>query len=230
MLLSIGIAQAQTRTVSGTIISGEDNFPLPGVNITLKGKSGQGTISDVDGKYSIQASSDDVLVFSFVGYNSQEILVGNRSQIDVTLSTDETQLGEVLVVGYGSQNKRDLTGAVGSVKGDEIARLPVASLDNALQGRAAGVFVTSPSGTPGAGITMQIRGNTSLSASSQPLYVIDGIPVISEDLSGLFSGGQSTNSLADINPADIESIEILKDASAAAIYGSRGANGVVLIT
>lgn len=230
LLLTIGIVQAQTRTVSGTIIAGEDNFPLPGVNITLKGKSGQGTISDVDGKYSIQASSDDVLVFSFVGYNSQEILVGNRSQIDVTLSTDETQLGEVLVVGYGSQNKRDLTGAVGSVKGDEIARLPVASLDNALQGRAAGVFVTSPSGTPGAGITMQIRGNTSLSASSQPLYVIDGIPVISEDLSGLFSGGQSTNSLADINPADIESIEILKDASAAAIYGSRGANGVVLIT
>ncbi|MFC3414288.1 SusC/RagA family TonB-linked outer membrane protein [Algoriphagus hitonicola] len=230
MFLSIGLIHAQTRTISGTIIAQEDNFPLPGVNVTLKGKQGQGTISDVDGKYSIEAGADDVLVFSFVGYTAQEILVGNRSQIDVSLATDETQLGEVLVVGYGSQNRRDLTGAVGSVSGEDIARLPVASLDNALQGRAAGVFVTSPSGTPGAGITMQIRGNTSLSASSQPLYVIDGIPIISEDLSGLFSGGQSTNSLADINPNDIESIEILKDASASAIYGSRGANGVVLIT
>ncbi|MDV7394879.1 TonB-dependent receptor plug domain-containing protein, partial [Arthrospira platensis SPKY1] len=112
----------------------------------------------------------------------------------------------------------------------DIEQVPVASLDAALQGRAPGVFVSSPSGTPGAGITVQVRGNTSLSASGQPLFVIDGIPMIAEDLSGLFSGGQSTNSMADLNPNDIASIEILKDASATAIYGSRGANGVVLIT
>lgn len=225
-----GLIQAQERSVTGIVISGEDNFPMPGVNVFVKSDPNKGTITDVDGNFAIQADPEDVLVFSFVGFLTQEVLVGNRSVINLTLEVDETTLGEVLVVGYGTTNKRDLTGSVGSVKGDEIARLPMASLDNALQGRAAGVFVASPSGTPGAGITMQIRGNTSLSASSEPLYVIDGIPIISEDLSGLFSGGQATNSLADINPGDIESIEILKDASATAIYGSRGANGVVLIT
>lgn len=225
-----GLVRAQGNSVTGTVISGEDNLPMPGVNVFLKSDPYKGTITDVDGKFTLLALPEDTLVFSFVGFLTQEILVGNRSLIDLILAIDETQLGEILVVGYGTTNKRDLTGSVGSVKGDEISRLPVASLDNALQGRAAGVFVASPSGTPGAGMTMQIRGNTSLSASSEPLYVIDGIPIISEDLSGLFSGGQATNSLADINPSDIESIEILKDASATAIYGSRGANGVVLIT
>ncbi|WP_194774276.1 SusC/RagA family TonB-linked outer membrane protein [Pararhodonellum marinum] len=220
---------AQTQTVTGTVISAEDNMPLPGVNVRVQGST-TGAITDLDGQYSIQAAPDQTLIFSFVGFNTQEALVGNRTRVDITMELDAKTLSEVVVVGYGTTNRRDLTGSVGSVRGEDIARLPMASIDNALQGRAAGVFVQSPSGTPGAGITMQIRGNTSLSASSEPLYVIDGIPIISEDLSGLFSGGQATNSLADINPADIESIEILKDASAAAIYGSRGANGVVLIT
>jgi TonB-linked SusC/RagA family outer membrane protein len=223
------IAVAQVQTVSGTVVSVEDDLPLPGVNVRIKGTT-TGTVTDLDGRYAIQAANDQILVFSYIGFDTQEIAVGNRNLIDVILQVDSKTLGEVVVVGYGTQSRRDLTGSVGSVSGDDINRMPVASLDGAMQGRAAGVFVQSPSGTPGAGISMQIRGNTSLSASSQPLYVIDGIPIISEDLSGLFSGGQSTNSLADINPADIESIEILKDASAAAIYGSRGANGVVLIT
>ncbi|MBW3469716.1 SusC/RagA family TonB-linked outer membrane protein [Arthrospiribacter ruber] len=220
---------AQNQTVTGTVISAEDDLPLPGVNVRIKGTT-TGTVTDLDGRYTIQGDANQVLVFSYIGFDTQELAIGNRSTVDVVLQLDSKTLGEIVVVGYGTQSRRDLTGSVGSVSGEDINRMPVASLDGALQGRAAGVFVQSPSGTPGAGISMQIRGNTSLSASSQPLYVIDGIPIISEDLSGLFSGGQATNSLADINPADIESIEILKDASAAAIYGSRGANGVVLIT
>lgn len=229
VLLLGSTGYAQTQTVTGTVVSAEDDLPLPGVNVRIKGTT-TGTVTDLDGLYSIQAEADQTLVFSYIGFDTQEAAIGNRNVVDVVLQLDSKTLGEVVVVGYGTQSRRDLTGSVGSVKGDDINRMPVASLDGAMQGRAAGVFVQSPSGTPGAGISMQIRGNTSLSASSQPLYVIDGIPIISEDLSGLFSGGQATNSLADINPADIESIEILKDASAAAIYGSRGANGVVLIT
>ena len=216
------------QDVSGTVTD-ESGSALPGVTIILKGTS-QGTQTGPDGKYRITASPSDVLVFSYIGQETIEETVGTRSTLDIQMTEDAAQLQEVVVVGYGSQNKSDLTGSVSSVSGEEIARQPVASLDNALQGRAAGTFVSSPSGTPGAGISVQIRGSTSLTASSEPLYVIDGIPMISEDLSDLFTGGQRTNSIADINPTDIESIEILKDASATAIYGSRGANGVVIIT
>ncbi len=222
-------AYAQEREVTGTVTeaSGE---PLIGATVRLATDTGTGTVTDIDGNYSIMATADDVIVFSFVGYQTEEILVGDRSTINVVLQLDQQLLSEVVVVGYGVQTRSDLTGSIASISADEIANQPVASLDAALQGRASGVFVSSPSGTPGAGITINIRGQTSLSASSEPLYVIDGVPIISEDLSGLFSGGQATNSLADLNPNDIASIEILKDASATAIYGSRGANGVVLIT
>ena len=216
------------QEISGTVTD-QNSLPLPGVNVLIKGTT-TGTQTDFDGKYTIGADDSDVLVFSYLGQKTQEITVGSKTVVDVQMEEDASQLEEVVVVGYGTQKKSDLTGSIGSVSGDDIARLPVASVDNALQGRAAGAFVSSPSGTPGAGISIQIRGNTSLSASSEPLYVIDGIPMISEDLSDLFSGGQRTNSMADINPTDIASIEILKDASATAIYGSRGANGVVLIT
>ena len=222
-------AYAQEREVTGTVTeaSGE---PLIGATVRLATDTGTGTVTDIDGNYSIMATADDVIVFSFVGYQTEEILVGDRSTINVVLQLDQQLLSEVVVVGYGVQTRSDLTGSIASISAEEIANQPVASLDAALQGRASGVFVSSPSGTPGAGITINIRGQTSLSASSEPLYVIDGVPIISEDLSGLFSGGQATNSLADLNPNDIASIEILKDASATAIYGSRGANGVVLIT
>lgn len=222
-------AFAQEREVTGTVTlaSGE---PLAGATVRVAALPDQGTVTDLDGSFTITAAPDDVLIISFIGYQTQEILVGDRTEFDIVLQVDEQLLSEVVVVGYGVQTRSDLTGSIASISADEIANQPVASLDAALQGRASGVFVSSPSGTPGAGITINIRGQTSLSASSEPLYVIDGVPVISEDLSGLFSGGQSTNSLADLNPNDIESIEILKDASATAIYGSRGANGVVLIT
>ncbi|MFS4415641.1 SusC/RagA family TonB-linked outer membrane protein [Maribacter sp. 2307ULW6-5] len=228
LLLALIGAIGYGQQVTGTVTDGS-GLPLPGVNVVVKGTT-TGTQTDFDGKYAIVATANNTLVFSYLGQKTVERAVGNNTTINVQMEEDSAQLDEVVVVGYGSQKKSDLTGSVASVDGDEIARLPVASLDNALQGRAAGTFVSSPSGTPGAGISIQIRGNTSLSASSEPLYVVDGIPMISEDLSGLFTGGQRTNSMADINPTDIESIEILKDASATAIYGSRGANGVVMIT
>ncbi len=222
-------ALAQEREIRGTVseASGE---PLAGATVRVAALPDQGTVTDPDGLFTITAGPDDVLIITFIGYRTQEVLVGDRTELNIVLQVDQQLLSEVVVVGYGVQTRSDLTGSIASVSADEIANQPVASLDAALQGRASGVFVSSPSGTPGAGITMNIRGQTSLSASSEPLYVIDGVPIISEDLSGLFSGGQSTNSLADLNPNDIASIEILKDASATAIYGSRGANGVVLIT
>ncbi|MFD1316559.1 SusC/RagA family TonB-linked outer membrane protein [Namhaeicola litoreus] len=218
---------AQQIIVSGTI-SDNGGAVIPGANVLVKGTS-NGVATDFDGNYSISANQGDILVISSVGFVSQEITV-TGSSLNITLQEDANILEEVVVVGYGTQSRRDLTGAVSSIKGEDIARQPVASVDNALQGQAAGVLVTTPSGTPGAGINIQIRGTTSISAGNEPLYVIDGIPMIPEDLSGLFTGGQKTNSLADINPGDIQSIEVLKDASATAIYGSRGANGVVLIT
>ncbi|HSJ69998.1 MAG TPA: TonB-dependent receptor [Anditalea sp.] len=220
---------AQTRTVSGVVISGEDNLPLPGVNVRIKGTQ-RGTITDLDGNYSIQVDDQETLVFSFVGFLTQEAPVGNRSTINLTLATDAKTLGEVVVIGYGSVERRELTGSVGSVSAEVIRDVPALGIDQALQGRVAGVQITQNSGTPGAGISVRVRGASSISASNQPLYVIDGVPMTTGDQSQLGFGGQTSNALADLNPSDIESMEVLKDAAAAAIYGSRAANGVVLIT
>lgn len=225
--LMMSTAYAQ-QTITGQVID-VNNEPLVGATVIVSGTD-RGTSTDVNGEFELQASSDETLIIRFIGYQSQEILVGDQTEFSITLRVDDQLLDEVVVIGYGVQQRSDLTGSISSISGDQIENQPLASLDGALQGRASGVFVSTPSGTPGAGITMNIRGQTSISGSSEPLYVIDGVPIISEDLSGLFSGGQSTNSLADLNPNDIESIEVLKDASATAIYGSRGANGVVLIS
>ncbi|WP_143960329.1 SusC/RagA family TonB-linked outer membrane protein [Litoribacter populi] len=229
LLLLTAETFAQTRTVSGTVVSDEDNLPLPGVNVRIKDTS-RGAITDLDGNYTIQASNEDILVYSFVGFLTQEIQVGNQSTINLTLMTDAKTLGEVVVVGYGTIERRELTGSVGSVNADVIRDVPALGIDQALQGRVAGVQITQNSGTPGAGISVRVRGSSSISASNQPLYVIDGVPMTTGDPSQLGFGGQSSNSLADLNPSDIESMEVLKDAAAAAIYGSRAANGVVLIT
>lgn len=216
-------ASAQQRQISGTVISGEDNFPLPGVNILVKGTT-RGAITDLDGKYSIQAGPGEFLVYSFVGFITQELAVGNNQQINVTLMPDSKVLGEVLVVGYGSTTKGDLTGNVASVKGADLASIPVPNFQEALQGRMAGVFVESSSGKLGEGVKIRVRGTTSISGGNDPLYVIDGIPMTTGGGIGYY------NPMSDINFNDIESFEVLKDASAAAIYGARAANGVVLIT
>ncbi|MCE7040562.1 TonB-dependent receptor [Dyadobacter sp. CY312] len=217
----------QSIIITGKVSSSEDESLLAGATVQEKGSS-NGTQTDSEGKYSIQVSSStSILIFSFVGTVSKEIAVANQSVIDVQLASDTRSLDEVVVTGFGSQIKRDLTGNIAQVKGTEIQNMPVASVDAALQGRAAGVYVNSGSGKLGQAINVRVRGNSSISASSQPLYVVDGMPITTSDQS---NNGGATNPIADINSNDIESIEILKDASAGAIYGSRAANGVVLIT
>lgn len=210
--------QAETIQVSGQVLD-DSGEPIPGATITVSGTSA-GTITDLDGRYSISVSENSILVFSYIGYQTARQNVGNRSVLDITMQTDSKSLEEVVVIGYGTQQRRDITGAVGQVKGDELMNLPVAGIDRALQGRAAGVTIAANSGSPGSGTTMRIRGTSSIYGNNDPLFVVDGVPL-----------GENVGGIEQIvNPADVESIEILKDASAAAIYGSRGANGVVLIT
>lgn len=226
-LLFFDIAYAQDRTISGTIRS-DDGSALPGVNIVIKGSSA-GTVSDTDGKYTINVpSSATTLVFSFIGFLTTEVEINGRTAIDVELPSDTQQLTEVVVVGYGSQIKQEMTGNVAQVGKEDLQNIPVATMESAIQGRASGVYINQGSGKLGAGMSIRIRGASSVSASNQPLYVIDGIIVNSTD-PGL-ANEEPINPIADINPNDIESITILKDAAAAAIYGSRASNGVVIVT
>ncbi len=200
-------------TIQGTVTSATDGEPIPGVNVILKGTS-QGVATDFDGKYSIDASSNDVLVFSFLGFKTMEQLVGNQTNIDVVLEEDAAKLDEIVVVGYGTAKRSDLTGALTSVSSRDFEKQPLSDVSQALQGRAAGVQVTQNSGAPGGGYKIRIRGANSITGGNEPLYVIDG-------------------QFADINTInvnDIQSMEVLKDASSTAIYGTRGANGVILIT
>lgn len=223
-------AIAQTRTVSGRVTDKKSGDGLPGVTVLLKGST-NGVSTNADGAYSLSVpETGGTLVFSSVGMTTQEQAIGTSSQVAVALATDNKQLNEVVVVGYGSQNKTLLTGAVTSVDAKQFEGQPVAGLDQALQGRASGVQVTQNSGTPGGGVSVRIRGNNSISAGSDPLYVIDGVPISTGSYSNVGTGNQQLNALSDINPNDIASIEVLKDAAAAAIYGSRAANGVVLVT
>ncbi len=188
---------------------------LPGVTVFIKGTT-QGTVTDIDGVYTISANPDDILVFSFVGMKTQEITVGNQTSINVTMQVDAIGLEEVIAIGYGYQKKSDLTGAVVSVSSEDLTLGgTVSNAAQAIQGKTAGVLVTQNSKAPGGSISVRVRGSNSISSSNEPLYVVDGFP---------------TSNGADINPNDIESMQILKDASATAIYGARGANGVILIT
>jgi TonB-linked SusC/RagA family outer membrane protein len=223
------IAAQETRTITGTVQSKSDDMGIPGVNVIEKGTT-NGTVTNLDGYYSITVSeSSGYLTFSFVGMKTQEISIGNNSIIDVTMEEDIIGLDEVVAIGYGTVKKSDLTGAVGSVKSDEIRKVPVTSLDQSLQGRVAGVQIVQVSAQPGGNTLFRVRGGNSIYAGNEPLYVIDGMPVDSkENLSWISS--PVINGLSALNPNDIESIEILKDASATSIYGARGANGVVLIT
>ncbi|WP_132220581.1 SusC/RagA family TonB-linked outer membrane protein [Albibacterium bauzanense] len=204
---------AQNISITGTVKDGT-GLTLPGVSVQVK-NSTQGSAADANGNYSISAPANATLVFSFIGFKTLEEPVNNRQTINVTLTEDNTTLNDVIVIGYGSQAKKDITTAVTSISADEIQNQPVTNPLQAIQGKAAGVQITSQSGKPGSGVAVSIRGNTSITASNSPLYVIDGIT--SRDASFL-------------NPNDIETITVLKDASAAAIYGSSGANGVILIT
>lgn len=201
--------------ITGVIVDG-DGVPLPGVNVFIKGTN-TGTATDFDGNYSIPAAEGDVLVFSYVGFENQELIVGNEQNIDISMEADYANLDEVVITGYGSTAKKDLVSSISQIKGDALVNQPVARVDNMLQGRAAGVNVVSTSGEPGAAATIRIRGMSSINGNNQPLFVIDGFIV-----------GTDFN-LSNLNVNDIESIEVLKDASSLAIYGTRGAAGVILI-
>ncbi|MDX1629925.1 MAG: SusC/RagA family TonB-linked outer membrane protein, partial [Fulvivirga sp.] len=226
---------AQDRTVSGKVTDGSSGDPLPGVNVVEKGTT-NGTVTDIEGNYSLSVPGDAVLVFSFVGYTSQQVNVSGRSVIDVALEPDITELAEVVVVGYGVQEKRDVTGAVASVTEEEFNRGVINNPAELIQGKISGVNVVQASGEPGSGLNIRIRGAGSVRSNNDPLFVVDGVPLDGRNITpggvdfGGTGGAQSRNPLNFLNPADIESIDVLKDASATAIYGSRGANGVVIIT
>lgn len=221
----------QEREITGTVTSNEGET-MPGVNVVIQGTT-TGTVTDAAGQYKIRVASDDaVLIFSFIGYLREEIVAGSRTVIDVTLTPSLETLSEIVVIGYGTVKKSDLTGSVSSVKAEELKAVPTTSFDQALQGRAAGVQVSQTSGQPGAEASIRIRGTSSILAQNEPLYVIDGM-LVNSSTSDVTAGGnlgQRIGPLSAINPNDIESIEILKDASATAIYGSRGTNGVIIIT
>src|SRR5690606_27779421 len=201
--------------ISGTVMDNEGN-PLIGVNIRVKGTD-FGTATDADGAFYLDDVDENaILVFSYIGYQTKEVAVAGNTSLMVTLLSDSQLLDEVVVVGYGTQTKRDLTGSVAQISNKELESVPVYNVGEALQGRASGVSIVNNSGAPGSRVQVRIRGGNSMIGSNEPLYVVDGFPLV---------GG-----LNFINPADIETIDVLKDASATAIYGARGANGVVMIT
>ncbi|WP_128544145.1 SusC/RagA family TonB-linked outer membrane protein [Larkinella soli] len=225
----------QQMMVQGVVTAEETGDPLPGVSVVVKGLQ-RGTTTDGQGAFQLSVPDDRAtLVFSFIGYETQEVAVGNRSRLAVALKADIRALNEVVVIGYGQKERKNLTSAVSQVSGETIQNIPLSAPDQLLQGRASGLQISSSSGVPGSGNTVRIRGTSSFSPNSpasQPLYVIDGVFVNNVPLgtSGYGTEQQIANPLADLNPADIASMEVLKDANATSIYGSRGANGVVIIT
>ena len=216
LMLAMVPHQASAQTVTGEVIDAQSQETLPGVNILVKGTS-IGTSSDADGEFSLKVPSlSDTLVFTFIGYQRLEVPLQGQSSLDVSLTPETIAGDEVVVIGYGAVQKSDLTGSVSSISAEEVTEIPTTNVAEALQGKVSGMDITRGSGEAGSGVNITVRGNRSLTASNSPLVIVDGIQ---------YGGG-----LEDINPADIESIEVLKDASSTAIYGSRGANGVILIS
>ncbi|MBC7922587.1 MAG: TonB-dependent receptor plug domain-containing protein, partial [Ferruginibacter sp.] len=217
LLAMLGLAQqvAAQTTVTGKVTFSEDGSTLPGVSVILKGTT-TGTSTGADGTYSLTVPDrNGSLVFSFIGYLSQEVSLGGRATVDVSMAPDVQALNEVVVVGYGSQLKKEITGAVQTISSRELKDIPVSQVTQKLQGRLAGVQINQTTGKPGQGMSVRIRGQLSVSAGSDPLYVVDGFPI--------------TGSIGALNPDEIEDITILKDAASTSLYGSRAANGVVLI-
>ncbi|MAZ27755.1 MAG: SusC/RagA family TonB-linked outer membrane protein [Cytophagaceae bacterium] len=203
-------------TVTGQVVSTEDSMPLPGVNVFEKGTS-NGVVTDFDGNYSLNLTTENAtLVFSYVGFATQTVPLDGKTQVDISLMQDTNSLSEVVLVGYGSQLKREITGSVQTVKAEELTDIPVSQVTQKLQGRLSGVQINQTTGKPGGGMSVRIRGQLSVSGGSSPLYVVDGFPI--------------SGDISDINPDEIEDISVLKDAASTSLYGSRAANGVVLVT
>ncbi|MFA5328235.1 MAG: TonB-dependent receptor [Prolixibacteraceae bacterium] len=213
-LMATSVVSAQTVTVKGKVSDASTKEGIPGVNVVVKGTT-NGVISNFDGEYSISAPSKAMLTFSFIGYAPLELPVNGRKQIDVVLKIESTELDEVVAIGYGTVRKKDVTGSVASVQGDALSVIPVASAAEALTGKLAGVQVLSTEGSPDAEMRIRVRGGGSITQDNSPLFIVDGFPV---------------NSISDIASSDIQTIDVLKDASSTAIYGSRGANGVIIVT
>ena len=228
-LLFVGMHSifAQTRDVTGIVTSADDGSTIPGASVVAKGTT-VGTITDMEGRFILKVpQAAKILMISFVGFSTQEVTLTNTKDYKIALNSEQVAVDEVVVVGYGTQKKRDVGGTISTVKGDDIKMAPVQSFDQSLQGKASGVIVTLPNGVLNNPPVIRIRGVNSISSSSYPLIIVDGVPVFTGDVS---SNSSASNALADISPSDIQSMEILKDASATAIYGSRAANGVILIT
>ncbi len=222
MMMSSVVFGQQVK-VSGTVTDATDGSALPGVNVQIKGTF-TGAATDLDGKYSITANTGDVLVFSFIGYLAQEVTVGSEQDINIALAQDVQALEEVVVIGYGTVKKGDATGSVSAISSEDFNKGAITSAQDLLVGKSAGVVISNSGGAPGSGATIRIRGGSSLNASNDPLIIIDGVPISNSNVSG------SSNFLSFLNPNDIETFTVLKDASSAAIYGSRASNGVILIT
>ena len=222
LALCSSVALAQDMKISGKVTSADDGSPMPGVSVRVK-QGNQGAATTVDGTFSLTAKKGNTLVFSFIGYENREVEVGDNPVINLKLSPKNGSLNEVVVIGYGKQQKKDLTGAVATLSNAQIKDLPVVSVDQKLVGQIPGVQISTTTGSPGGGSSIKIRGSGSIGAGDNPLFVVDGYPISN-------TAGQTYNPLNVINPDDIESITVLKDASSTAIYGSRGSNGVVVIT
>ena len=219
-------AAAQQKTITGTVTGKEDNLPVIGATVLIKGTS-NGSLTDLNGKYQIGAQQGATIEFRYVGMKTKEVVIGASNVYDVTLEYDLVGVNEVVVVGYGTQIKSKVTGSIAKVNGDVLKNIPVPTVEQALQGKTAGVFIESVNGKSTGTTNMRIRGSSSITATNQPLFVVDGIPLTTEALN---YSGAVINPLTSINFNDVESIDILKDAASSAIYGSRGANGVVIIT
>ena len=216
LLISASVANAQV-TISGRVTESSSGGPLPGANVVIKGTT-TGTLTDIDGVFSIQTTKGSTLVISYLGFMDREVLIGDKTNIQISLSEDRTNLDEVIITGYGSQQKSVVTGAISSIKADDLKDQPILRVDQTLQGRTTGVVVAANSGQPGSSATVRVRGITSLNnGANDPLWVVDGVVVD--------NGG-----IGYLNPSDIQSVEVLKDASSQAIYGARAAAGVILIT
>ena len=227
---------AQKRTISGTVTSADEKEALIGVSITIKGNEAIGTITDPEGKYSLQVEPDQTLIVSYIGMKTAEIRVPRKNSVlNIVLEPESMNLDEVVVTGYGNFTKSSFTGSANTLKADMLKDIPVMSVEQKLQGMTTGVNITSSSGQPGANQNIRIRGMGSFNASQEPLFVIDGVPVTSGSLSAggsdaAYMNNSKTNIMSTLNPADIENITVIKDAAAASLYGSRAANGVILIT
>lgn len=225
--IGLQVLLAQTKEISGTVTSADDGSAIPGVSVLVKGST-LGTVTNMDGKFNLKIPQDaKSLLFSFVGMHSQEVVIGNQTTFNIQLKSETIGVDEVIVVGYGVQKKKDVTSSISQVKGADISEKATPSFVQQLAGRAAGVQITQSSGDLGTPPNIRIRGVNTISSGSQPLVVVNGVPVTSGNIGGSYT---NNNPLSDINPADIESIEILKDGAATAIYGSRASNGVILVT